>query len=175
MSKLDRVNEFVSLFTEFEPRVHAYVLSLVPDWTEAEEILQETNAVLWAKFDEYETGSNFFAWACQIVRLKVLEFQRRRRRRGMQLDPAVLDQIQTDTIDMADELGDRQQALSQCLSKLPARDRQLVEQRYTEGATVQSVAHQLGRSTDSIYKALQRIRRTLGDCITRMLRQEGRA
>ena len=168
MDKRDRVDEFIRLFTEFEPRVHAYVLSLTPDWTEAEEILQETNAVLWAKFDEFEPGSSFFAWACQIVRFKVLEFQRSRGVRGrrvMQLDPAVLEQIEADTVKMADELADRQRALSSCLSKLPPRDRDLIERRYVDSASPQSVAQQLGRTTEAIYKALQRIHTILHDCI----------
>ncbi|QNN22142.1 sigma-70 family RNA polymerase sigma factor [Planctomycetales bacterium ZRK34] len=175
MDKRDRVDEFIRLFTEFEPRVHAYVLSLTPDWTEAEEILQETNAVLWAKFDEFEPGSSFFAWACQIVRFKVMEYQRSRGRRGMQLDPAVLEQIEADTVSMADELVDRQRALSSCLAKLPARDRDLIQRRYIDSATPQSVAQQLGRTTEAVYKALQRIRRALHECITRTLRTEGRA
>jgi RNA polymerase sigma-70 factor (ECF subfamily) len=185
MDKRDRVDEFIRLFTEFEPRVHAYVLSLAPDWAEAEEILQETNAVLWAKFDEFAPGSSFFAWACQIVRFKVLEFQRERGLRGlrgrgrgrrvMQLDPAVLEQIEADTVEMADELADRQRALSSCLAKLPPRDRELIQRRYMDNATPQSVAEQLGRTTEAVYKALQRIRRALADCITRTLRAEGRA
>ncbi|MBI1370778.1 MAG: sigma-70 family RNA polymerase sigma factor [Planctomycetes bacterium] len=175
MDKRDRVDEFVRLFTEFEPRVHAYVLSLVPDWTEAEEVLQETNAVLWQKFDDFEPGSNFFAWACQIVRYKVLEHQRRRARTGMHLSEQAMEAIESNTIDMADELGARQRALSSCLAKLSPADRDLIEQRYAEGATTQSVARSVGRSVDAIYKAVNRIRRALGECVSRAMRLEGEA
>ena len=42
---------------------------------DAEDVLQEANLVLWRKFDQYQEGTNFFAWACQIIRYEVLKYQ----------------------------------------------------------------------------------------------------
>lgn len=172
MSSNHTVDQFIRLFTEHEPRVHAYVLSLITDWAAAEEILQETNAVLWAKFGEFEPGSNFFAWACAIARHKVQEYQRQKQRGGLPLDPTVMEAIESDTVDMADELAARQRALTGCLSKLPPRDRDLIERRYMRGSSTQAVASQVGRSVEAVYKAVQRIRHALHQCITLALGAE---
>jgi RNA polymerase sigma-70 factor (ECF subfamily) len=45
----------------------AYVLTLHPDRSEAQDILQETNVVLWQKIDEFRDGTNFKAWAFRIA------------------------------------------------------------------------------------------------------------
>ena len=41
--------EFVQLLTSNQSRLYAYVLSLLGDRTQAEDVMQETNAVLWRK------------------------------------------------------------------------------------------------------------------------------
>lgn len=35
--------EFVRLLTQHQRRVYAYILGIVPNWNDADEILQETN------------------------------------------------------------------------------------------------------------------------------------
>ncbi|MCP6756330.1 hypothetical protein NL533_32385, partial [Klebsiella pneumoniae] len=72
------------------------------------------------------------------------------------------------------ELTDmRHQALAMCLDKLRDVDRQPVDLRYYSETSVQHVAEQVGRSTDAVYKAINRIRWSLLDCIQRRLRGEG--
>jgi RNA polymerase sigma-70 factor (ECF subfamily) len=76
----------------------------------------------------------------------------------------------------ADELrlDERHALLGQCIGKLGRRDRELLAQRYKEGATVRSAAEGLGRTIDAVYKALARIRGLLHNCVERSLAAEGR-
>ncbi len=46
-------DEFVQLFTKWQRRLFLFILAQVPNLVEAEEILQETNLVIWRK-DESE-------------------------------------------------------------------------------------------------------------------------
>jgi RNA polymerase sigma-70 factor, ECF subfamily len=39
--------ELVSLMTQFQGRLYAYILSLIADADAANDVLQETNVVLW--------------------------------------------------------------------------------------------------------------------------------
>jgi DNA-directed RNA polymerase specialized sigma24 family protein len=39
--------QFIRLMTKHERLVYGYILSLVPNWADADEILQETNIRLW--------------------------------------------------------------------------------------------------------------------------------
>ena len=63
--------------------------------------------------------------------------------------------------------GDRRAALSACLEKLPARDRELIHRRYMAGATVEQMAADVSRPLSSIYRSLERIRVSLLTCIQR--------
>jgi DNA-directed RNA polymerase specialized sigma24 family protein len=61
-----------------------------------------------------------------------------------------------------------------CLQKLSADQRDLVEGYYFRQLTVESLGQRTQKSVDAVYKALQRIRQQLGDCILRTI-SEGRA
>lgn len=160
-----RADEFMRLFTRHQPRLYGYILSLVPHWNDAEEVLQETSVVLWSKFSQFQPGTNFFAWACQIARLEILKLRRQPHRRHLILNDQLQDLITRDTLALAEELHDRQRALQECLEQLREPDRRIIESRYYAGQTVQSLANETGRSADAIYKAINRIRARLLYCI----------
>ena len=65
--------EFIRLFLQNERRIYAFIVSLLPDLTDAEDVLQETSVVLWEKFDQFQPGTNFVSWACKIAHFKVLK------------------------------------------------------------------------------------------------------
>jgi len=67
---------------------------------------------------------------------------------------------------MEDELDIRHNALSRCLHKLNERDRRMVLVRYESGHNVKAAAQACGRTIQGAYKALNRIRKTLHDCVS---------
>jgi len=74
----------------------------------------------------------------------------------------------------ADMLETQYQALADCLEKLSDKDRDLIQRRYLSESSVKSVASQVGRSVDAVYKALNRIREALFECVDRTLSAEDR-
>jgi len=54
---------FVNRLIELQPRLRAFIRSLVPFKQDADDVVQETNLVLCRKAGEYIEGSNFAAWA----------------------------------------------------------------------------------------------------------------
>src|SRR5437773_1082679 len=68
--------------------------------------------------------------------------------------------------------NERREALAGCIEKLTPQDRDLLTRRFTQGASVQAIAAQFGRSADTVYKSLARIRRALFECVTRRLATE---
>jgi RNA polymerase sigma-70 factor (ECF subfamily) len=165
----DRVGEFIQLFTSHEPRLRAYVLTLVARWSDAEEVMQQCNLVLWQKFGAFQGGTNFFAWACQIARLEVLDFRKRRGRERALFSDAFVESIAAEASGMADELSDRQAALQHCMEKLSDEHRNLLHRRYADAATIEHLARAMGRSADAVYKTLSRVRQMLHDCISRTM------
>src|SRR5437763_15439197 len=57
----------MALITQHQRRIFSYIYALVPDRYDAEDLLQETNVVICEKFDDFEPGTDFVAWACQIA------------------------------------------------------------------------------------------------------------
>lgn len=170
----DRVADFLELYTSHYARLQFYVMALLPVGSDASDVLQETSMVLWRKFDTFEIGSNFFAWACKIARLQVMKFRERHSRTAKVFDSRLLEML---VVEAADENAGRSvplQALENCLGRLSKSDRLLIRQRYEPGATVQHLATEMGRTANSISKSLGRIRRALLDCVDRSLAREAR-
>jgi RNA polymerase sigma-70 factor, ECF subfamily len=167
----ERVDAFVQLLGQSQRRIFLFVMSMVPNWNEAEEIIQETNLLLWREFDHFQPGTNFAAWACQIALNQVLAWRKRQQRDRVKFSPAFLEAVAEETTAEADWLEDRSRALAYCIEKLPERHRLLLRLRYNEGRTIDAIGQDLGRSTDAIYRTLSRIRHALYNCVTESLTQ----
>lgn len=166
-------HEFVELWTKSARRVFAFVLTLLPDFDAAEEVLQETGVLAWEKRDQYVSGTDFLAWSCRIAFFKVQEFRRRESKNVLQFSQPLLDAIDRVLRREQPNLEGRGAALVECLEKLPSRDRDLVRRRYFTGLAVRTIASQLDRSADAIYKALRRIHESLFECVeSKMARSE---
>jgi RNA polymerase sigma-70 factor (ECF subfamily) len=168
-------DEFVQLFTKWQRRLFLFILAQAPNPVEAEEILQETNLVIWRKSHTYREGTNFYAWGCRIAVLEVLKFRDRRRRQAIILSDAFVEAIAREAEDNVESLEERRHALLACLARLAPSDRDLIRRRYAPGETGKTVARQLGRPANSVYQSLSRIRRTLLECIKRRLAAEAQA
>lgn len=167
--------DFLRLFAAHQPQIFGYILSLLPHWDDAQEVLQETSVVLWKSFGSFVPGTNFRAWACQTAFHQVLTFRKRQKRVPMPLDDEFLEAVSHESQSLADSLQDQLRALSQCIEKLRPRDAELLRRCYQPGASTRKVANELGRPAGTIYKSLTRIRRTLFACIERTLHVEGRS
>jgi RNA polymerase sigma-70 factor (ECF subfamily) len=168
---------FLRLFLQNERRLYAYILTLLPNRADADDVLQEASLVMWDKFDERSPPDDFAAWGCRIAYFKVLDAYRKKQRCRVRFCQALLDRVAETAIEQsaALQLDDRREALTGCLEKLQPKDQDLLARRFAPGATTQSVATAVGRSADAVYKALAKIRHALFDCVTRTLAEGGPA
>lgn len=173
--KAESTRQFVIQWTQHARSVFAYLLSIVGNRADAEELLQETSTLAWEKFDTFEPGTHFAAWACRIAHYKVLEFRRSKHRDVQFLSDSVLEAVNEIIQRDRDELDSRRDALAACVQKLRPQDRELIRLRYREEGSVGSVAAAVGRSTSAVYKSLTRIHDSLFDCVTRTTNAEGHA
>lgn len=161
--------EFLEAFTRCQRSVFLYILSLIPRPLDAEEILQETNLVIWAKSGQFQPGTNFRAWACQIAYFEVLKYRERKHRDKLEFSTELLDVIAAESLQQSEQLDRRRVALAECLAKLRETDRTLIQARYSPEGDGPSFADKVGRPINSIYQSLSRIRKTLLECINRRL------
>lgn len=166
--------EFIQSFTKAQRPLFLYILSLVPRPVEAEEILQETNLIVWTKSKQFQPGTNFRAWACQIAYFEVLKYRERKQREKLHFNPELMELLAEESIQQAELMDRRRQALAECLLKLKESDRALIQTRYSPEGEGPGIADRLGRPINSIYQSLSRIRKALLECINRRLAAEAR-
>lgn len=169
-----RAEEFTQLYTPCQRRLYAYIVMLAGDAMSAHNILQDTNLVLWEKFDQFQPGTSFFAFAREIARYRVLRYRQIHARDAVLLEPDLLEMVARAAYE-SDEESDRayHDALAGCVGKLNPTDRDLIRRRYTGNFSVKVLAEQLGRSENALSQALARIRRALKGCVERTLAVAG--
>lgn len=164
-----REEQFLQLFLAHERRIRGFILALVPNWSDADDLLQETSAVLWRQLDSFEPGTDFAAWALSVARYQVLNYRRRERTRAARFSDRTFEALLDLAARSSSSSDARRDALEGCLAKLGESERELIRLRYQSDATTQAVADQLGRPMKAVYKALNRIHDALLQCVRRSL------
>jgi RNA polymerase sigma-70 factor, ECF subfamily len=173
METQTRAEEFLLQYSGCEGWLLAYLMALLGNRDDAEEVFQETTLALWRSFDEFIPGSDFTRWAKRVAFHRVLTFRKKKHRHGFPQSEAFLDAVHTADERQAEATTSRLRALDDCVQRLPDSDRRLVSMRYTAKQTIPQLAQQFNRSASAINKALRRIRRVLMVCIDRTLSREG--
>ena len=86
-------NQIHELFLRHQKDVFAYILTLVPNRNDAEDVYQQTCLALLEKQAEYDLGREFFPWACGFALNEVRRFRRAHYRERTQLDDAVIESL----------------------------------------------------------------------------------
>lgn len=172
MTKQDPTAEFIQLLTSNQSRLFAYLLSLLGDRQQAEDVMQETNMILWRKASQFELGTNFGAWMLKVAYYQVLAHRRKINRQSIFVHNDEFLRELADEALKATEMTERQQeALQVCLKRLPDRQRDLVRRRYSEGASIKSVAKQLNIAANAVKQALFRARTNLIQCVQHRMKE----
>ncbi|MCK4998420.1 MAG: sigma-70 family RNA polymerase sigma factor [Anaerohalosphaera sp.] len=161
--------EFFELFIRHQKHFYSYILALVHDFVDADDILQDIATVMWRKFDEFEEGSNFQAWGIAITRYTIMSFFSSRKRSRLQFDSDLLDTISEATSKNLDSSSERLIALRHCHSKLSNENQSLIQMRYRERMNVRSIAESIGRTENAIYKIMGRLHNALLRCIEQVI------
>jgi len=165
MKMQDNSAELVQLMMKNQRKIFAYIMTLVPSRSDAEDILQEASLTICEKFSDFKIGTNFYSWACQIAYWKVRAARKKFATSKVVFNEEVLEVISQTRVELEEELDYRHGALSRCLQKLNERDRRMVLVRYESGHNVKAAAQACGRTIQGAYKALTRIRKNLYDCV----------
>ncbi len=170
-ARSEKSKRFLRLFLQNERRLYAYILTLLPNRADADDVLQEASLVMWDKFNDEHPPTDFAAWGCRIAYYKVLDCCKKQQRSRVFFSQTLLERLSETAIEQTAslQLDERRDALAACIEKLRPRDRELLAHRFAEGATIQTAAAHDGRSIDAVYKALAKIRQILFDCVTRTL------
>ena len=163
--------EFVNLLVSHQSVIRAFVISQLPGLPEADDVIQQTNEVLWTKRHSFTLGTNFKAWALTTARFQVMAQQQRlKASKRAPLDDDVMLMISDEAEEMeAAELNVQLNDLNDCIAQLQVRDQELVLHRYWKKSGLDDFAKVSGRSVGALKVALYRIRDSLRECMERKL------
>ena len=170
-SQSDNREEFTREFTRHQRNIYVFIRSLVSNASDADELWQQTNLALWRKYDSFQPGSNFRAWAQKVAFFEITNHYARKRE-ASNFDASVLEALASEVEKRSLHYEHRLEALRMCIDKLRPHDRELIEAKYATNPTAKDLGQRFGRSAKAIYKALARIRTALLECVQRRLTQE---
>lgn len=167
---------FARLLEQSRGRIFGYLLAIVQNFADAEDLYQQTALVLWEKFSQFELGTDFGSWATSIAHFNAMNFLRRRSRRKQLFSEAALDRLAATEAQLkSSDLELRSSALDFCLETLSHRQRQLLGMRFDGERSLQDIAAAERRSVAAVSMTLTRIRKSLLSCIERRVALEGRS
>ena len=166
--------EFIRLFLEAERELLRYVMVLVPNATDARDVVQEAAVALWEKIDQYDPVRPFVPWACRFALNEARMFLRTQARRN-RLSDEVVELLQSQRVEAAGRLDDRRAYLGECLRQLPDRQSEVVRAHYFDDLSTTGLSKRFGPSIEAIYKLLQRTRQALQECIERKTMKDAKS
>jgi RNA polymerase sigma-70 factor (ECF subfamily) len=163
---------YLEQVTQSQRTLYGVLWSLLRDAHDVDDVLQETNAVLWQKAREFDESREFLPWALKIAQVQVLAFRKRRQRSRVMFDDQLVAALIDQSVQDAEQVEPRRRALGECLKKLTDEHRRLITRRYEPGGSVNELAAEQGKAPKAVSEMLRRIRATLLDCIERTLTRE---
>ena len=171
-SSSENVERFIRLLAAQERRLNAYILTIVPNWTDAEGLAQEVKARLWQQYADFDSTKDFDVWSWAVVYYFVLTYRQTQGSRPRVLAGDVLEALSEQVMARSEDLDARHEALSVGLKKLERTRRELVMRWYPGQDTSRQIAESLGQSFEAVRKRILRIRNQLAECVSRTLRLE---
>ena len=162
-------DDFLRLLLKSEREILRYVMAIVPQTGDAQEVFQETAVALWKQIDKYDPSKPFTPWACRFAANKAKEHLRNHGRWSGFLDEDIASMLLARREELSPDLDRRVGPLRDCLGELSKNNRRLIEKYYFDQASVEQTACEVGRSVAAIYKSLQRIRAALMNCVNSKL------
>lgn len=143
------------LYVRYKDNVYGYVLSIVREPHEAEDVTQQVFMKLISSIGKYEPRSvPFTAWILRVARNLAIDHLRQRR-------TIAVEQVFEPSCESDESARDCRWDLESALSALPEDQREVVVLRHLVGLTPGEIAERMGRTESSIHGLHHRGRRAL--------------
>jgi RNA polymerase sigma-70 factor (ECF subfamily) len=140
------------LYLRYKDNVYGYVLSILRDAHEAEDVTQAVFMKLMSVIHKYEPRQvPFTAWILRVARNVAIDSLRQRR-------SVPCEEVIESSRPADDSSHDRRSGLEQALETLPEDQRNVVMLRHLVGLSPGEIAHRMGRTESSIHGLHHRAR-----------------
>ncbi len=152
---------FGALYDRFSPGLYSFILKMVRDEKEAEDVLQEGFAHIWRRASTYDPArSSAFTWAVMILRNKAIDRLRVRQRIERTMEKATVEFshfAEADEVSAGEAERREDGALVRsALKEIPEEQKQAVELAFFGGLTHEQIAEKLGAPLGTIKARIRR-------------------
>ena len=139
-----------TLFMRHQVRVYRFILRILRDCTQAEDVVSEVFLDVWQRADRFEGRSSVSTWLLAIARHKALTALKPRPL-GRLDDEAVLG-IPEPALDPEAEMGERDNdaILHRCLKALSPEHSEIIDLVYYQGKSIKEIAEILGIALNTV-------------------------
>jgi RNA polymerase sigma-70 factor (ECF subfamily) len=132
------------LYARYHVRVYRFVLRLVRNEQSAEDLMSEVFLDVWRQASRFEGRSAVSTWLLAIARFKALSLLRRRPEE--ELDEGLAEGIEdpSDDPEVIVQKRDKSALLRECLKRLSAEHREVIDLVYYHEKSVEEVAKIVG-------------------------------
>ncbi len=149
----------------------AFIASVTRDFHLAEDVFQEVCVKAVGRAGEFETTAHVLNWARLAGKNRAIDVLRARDGKYVGLSDEMLAMLSNEWPDKS-RADAQQEALGHCIEHVTPNNRELLRLRYFERRACDEVAELMGRKIETIYQALSRLHKTLGDCVRARLQEE---
>lgn len=149
------------LYVRYADNVYGYVLSIVRDEHDAEDVTQHVFTKLLTAIHKYEPrGVPFAAWILRVARNVALDHMRQRR-------PIPCEEVRAADTTVDEHESESARGLKEALAELPEDQRKVLVLRHIVGLCPGEIAECLDRSESSVHGLHHRGRQTVQEALTR--------
>jgi RNA polymerase sigma-70 factor (ECF subfamily) len=157
------------LFARHHVRVYRFVLRLVRNEATAEDLISEVFLEIWRQAGKFEGRSAVTTWMLGIARFKALSVLRRRQEDELDEEAAERIVDQSDDPETALAKKDAGAVLRECLTRLTADHREVIDLVYYHEKSVEEVAGIVGIPEATVKTRMFYARRKLSE----LLKEQG--
>jgi RNA polymerase sigma-70 factor, ECF subfamily len=173
---MDRQSQLTTQFLANRHSLFAFIYGFIRNTHDAEDLFQE----VWVRFSralgEGVAIEDPAKWSRGTARHLILHYWRDRRQEKVVVDQELMELVElafTEQEGHPDYWLARQQALRECLERLPERSRYLLRLKYERGLSAQGMGDELMQSAGAVLMALSRLRQALRECAHQKLKLLG--
>ena len=107
LSEVSQTENFLHLLMANHRRIYAFILGMIANRSDADDLMQETTTVMWRKFGEFEGGTDFVAWGVTIAKYRILNYRQKNRHTRIQFSDEAVKVLQADADSMLDTMDTR--------------------------------------------------------------------
>jgi RNA polymerase sigma-70 factor, ECF subfamily len=149
----------------------AFFACVTRDYHLAEDVFQEVCVKAVARAVTFDSPAHLMNWARLTGKNRAIDILRARDGRYVGLSDAMLACLAEEWPPQT-RADSMREALARCLTQITPNNRELLRLRYFERRNCADVAAIMGRKIETVYQALARLHKTLGDCIRARLQTD---